>query len=70
MEENMKYYLVIVQNDSAQAVYAYIDLDDALAAFHQELAYRASDRLSTLCVIMNSHGNFIKQDYYQKPNEE
>ena len=31
--------LVIIQNDSARAIYAYDTYDAALAAFHAEMAY-------------------------------
>ena len=66
----MKFYLVIVQNNSTQAVYAYDKLDDALAAFHVELAYRAEGRTSTMCLITDYQGSTIKREYWEKEVEE
>lgn len=67
----MKFYLLIVQNNSSQSVYAYDDLDDALSAFHSELAYRAEGRTSTMCLISDYQGCVVKKEYWQKEvNEE
>ena len=55
----MKYYLVIVQNNSIQAVYAYENKDSALLAYHNELAYRAEGRDSTLCVLLDERGHMV-----------
>lgn len=60
------YYLVIIQNDSTQAIYAYQTLDAALAAFHSELAYRAEARTKTVCSILNNLGELIKREAYVK----
>lgn len=62
----MKYYLVIIQNDSTQSIFAYETVDDALAAFHSELAYRSEDRESTMCIIFNSYGEVIKTESWYK----
>ena len=59
------YYLTIVQNNNTQAVYAYSSLNDALASFHQELAYRGEGRESTLCVIVNENGILIKSEIWR-----
>lgn len=59
------YYLVIIQNDSSQAVYAYNNMDDALARFHSELAYRSESRTSTVCVILDSNGALVKRDMWK-----
>ena len=59
------YYLMIVQNNNTQAVYAYSSLNDALAAFHQELAYRGEGRESTLCTIVNENGILIKSEIWR-----
>ena len=59
------YYLVIIQNDSAQSIYAYNNMDDALAQFHSELAYRAETRTSTVCVILDSNGALVKRDMWK-----
>ena len=62
----MKYYLVIVQNDESQAVYAYDNVDAALAALHSELAYRGDGRNSTLCIIFNAYGAVIKNERWER----
>ena len=69
------YYLVIIQNDSTQAIYAYQTLDAALSAFHSELAYRDESRTKTVCSILNNVGELIKREHYVKevipsPEEE
>lgn len=58
------YYLVIVQNGNTQAVYAYSSLDNALAAYHSELAYRSADRTSTKCTILNSDLVQVRVEQY------
>lgn len=60
------YYLVTIQNDSSQAIFAYESRDAALSAFHSELAYRADARLKTVCVVMNNDGDVIKKEVYSK----
>lgn len=62
----MRVYLVIVQNDSIATVYGYDDYDSASAAFHTELAYRGTDRDSTMCAIINSEGTVLKQELWQR----
>ena len=54
------YYLVIIQNDTTQAVYSYETLDAAISMFHTELAYRGDDRNKTVCVILNKKGELVK----------
>lgn len=63
MEE---YYLVVIQNEDAQTVYRYDNLDDALRAYHAELAYRAEDRTVTKCIILNSDLWTVKSEVYRK----
>lgn len=61
----MKYYLVKIQTGTGgttQGVYAYNSYDEALAAFHTELAYRSSSRTSTVCVILDDRGNTQKRE--------
>ena len=58
----MKFYLVIIQNNASQAVYAYDSYDAALVAFHSELAYRNESRTSTVCVILDENGNTQKKE--------
>lgn len=63
------FYLVIIQNDTTQAIYKYDTFDQALAAFHSEMAYRAEGRDSTVCVILNRIGELIKREDWQRPVE-
>ena len=61
------YYLAIVQNDEAQAFYRYSNYEDALAAYHTELAYRAETRKSTKCAILDGDLNMLRQETYTAP---
>lgn len=58
------YYLTIVQNNSAVVSYSFSDIDSALVMFHNELAYRADARTSTMCVIIDEKGDTVKRGYY------
>ena len=60
------YYLVIIQNDSTQAVYSYETNDMALAAFHSELAYRGEGRNKTVCVILDDNGTLVTREVWKK----
>lgn len=66
------YYVVIVQNDTTQAIFSYSSLDAALSRYHTELAYRANERTSTKCAILDSNLSEIRCEVYTKPvdNEE
>ena len=72
------YYLAIVQNDTTNALYTYNTFEDALAAYHQELAYRAEGRTSTKCAILDNDLHMLRQETYiapvsdntEEPNEE
>lgn len=66
----MKWYVVIIQNNSTQAVYPYDSYDAALSAFHNELAYRGDGRTSTVCVILDEQGNTHAKEYWKKNAEE
>lgn len=48
------FYLVIVQNGNTPAIFSYNSHDEALAAFHTEMAYRAEGRTSTSCMIIDA----------------
>ena len=63
----MMYYLAIVQNDETQALYRYNSYEDALAAYHSELAYRAEARKSTKCAILNGDLQLLRQETYVAP---
>lgn len=62
-----QYFLFLVQNNSVCANYGFNNLDDALAMFHSELAYRGEGRTATLCVILDRIGGTIKRDYWERP---
>lgn len=61
------YYLAIVQNDETQALYRYSTYEEALAAYHTELAYRAEGRKSTKCAILDHDLNMLRQEVYTAP---
>lgn len=61
------FYLVIVQNDSIPAIYSYQSENEALAAFHSELAYRAEGRTSTKCSILDSNLVSLRNESYTAP---
>lgn len=63
------YYLVIIQNDTTQAVYSYETLDAAISMFHTELAYRGDGRNRTVCVILNKNGELVKREFWERPVE-
>lgn len=65
----MKYYLAIAQNDSTQTIIPYDNLDAALAAFHNELAYRVEGRTKTMCVILNSEASIVKSEVWKASEE-
>ena len=61
------YYLAIVQNDETQALYRYDSYEDALAAYHTELSYRAEGRRSTKCAILDKDLSILRQETYVAP---
>lgn len=61
------YYLALVQNDSTQALYKYSSLDEALAVYHTELAYRGEGRTSTKCTILDDNLQAVRNDSYIAP---
>lgn len=60
------FYLAIIQNDTIAALYTYQTLDDALATFHAELAYRGEGRNKTVCTILNRVGEAIRNDVWER----
>lgn len=64
------YYVAIVQNNNAQALYKYNTYEEALAAYHTELAYRAEGRKSTKCAILDSDLQLLRQETYVAPVPE
>ena len=61
------FYLIIIQNKTTPAIYGYENYDAALSRFHTEMAYRAEDRTSTTCTIINEAGSVYKSEMYEKP---
>lgn len=53
------YYLLIIQNNSSVAAFAYDNIDNALAAYHNELAYRGEGREITVCTLLDEAGSII-----------
>lgn len=64
------YYLAIIQNDETQVLYKYNSFEDALAAYHTELAYRAEGRRSTKCAILDGNLQMLRQETYTAPVPE
>ena len=60
----MYFYVVIVQNNETQTIHRYNSYNDALAAYHAELAYRAEGRTSTKCAILDNDLSLIVQEVY------
>lgn len=63
------FYLVTITNDTKKEITDFNTLDEALAAFHGELANRTKGRRSTKCVILNAELLTIKQEIYTAPDE-
>lgn len=61
------YYLAIIQNESTSTLFTYSTFEEALAAYHTELAYRSDDRTSTKCVIFDSELRTLRAEVYEKP---
>ena len=65
----MKYFVTTVQNHTVPATFAFDSLDEALAYYHQELAYRGEERTSTLCFIFDSTGTFYRNEQWEDTSE-
>lgn len=66
----MKFYVACVQNDSTQSVYAYNNIDDAMAFYHSELGYRSEQRNKTLCVLFREDGAVMCHEVWERKLEE
>lgn len=65
------YYLAIIQNHGeSKALYSYNSYEEALAAYHTELAYRAETRKQTVCSILNADGQVLRNEVYTAPVSE
>lgn len=60
------YYLVVIQNNNTPAIFGHETYDSALVAFHTEMAYRAEDRTSTKCAIVDSELITLVRETYVK----
>lgn len=67
---NGTYYLVKIQNQETMGVFKYNSYDDALAAYHTELAYRGANRTDTLCVILGENGGTLLKERWHKQETE
>lgn len=47
------YYLAVIQNNNTAALFSYPTYDAALAAYHNELGYRAEGRTITKCALLD-----------------
>ena len=56
------FFLVKIQNNTTPAIFSYQSYDEALAAFHTELAYRGEGRVATACTILDRVGGVHKQE--------
>lgn len=54
----MKYYTIVIREDS-QAIYQYDTRDNAIAKFHEELAYGHNARVETTSLVIDQTGNYI-----------
>jgi hypothetical protein len=63
----MRYYLAVIQNNTTSALFGYDTYDEALSAFHTEMAYRGEGRDSTLCIIFNSSGELLYTERWNRP---
>lgn len=61
------YYTVIIQNNETPTIFTYNAMEDALAKFHEEMAYRHESRFKTVCGIYNEDLMPIKNEIYTKP---
>lgn len=65
------YYLAIIQNQGeSKALNSYNSFEEALAAYHTELAYRSPARTQTVCSILNADGQVLRNEVYTAPTTE
>lgn len=65
------YYLAIIQNFGASnSLFPFNTFEEALARFHSELAYRHESRKQTVCSILNSEGQVLRNEVYTAPVPE
>ena len=65
------YYLAIIQNfGESNSLFPFNTFEEALARFHSELAYRHESRTQTVCSILNSEGQVLRNEVYTAPQTE
>ena len=64
----MKYYNIIIKSES-QAINAYETQDEAMSAFHNEMAYAYNAKVETTCIVTDSYGAQIKRERFALPVE-
>lgn len=69
------FYLAVIQKttngERAQALWPKETLDEAVASFHSELAYRGPERAFTSCAILNESGNLARpSEFWSRPVPE
>ena len=62
--------MTIIQNKTIPAIFAYADLDTALARFHEELAYRGAERTATTCAILDDNATTLRKDVWERGAEQ
>ena len=65
--EIIMYHVVTVQNNAIPAIFNYSTFEEALASYHNELAYRHESRTSTKCAILDSDLHMLRQEIYTAP---
>lgn len=68
------YFVLVMQNETTPAVYAFSTENEALAYYHNELAYRHESRTSTKCAILDNSFQVLRCEGYvatqPEPNTE
>ena len=58
------YTVVIMQNNTTPAIYAFATYNEALAYYHTELAYRNESRTSTKAAILDPDLHMLRQETF------
>lgn len=58
------YILVCIQNGNIPLLKSYDSYNEALAEYHEELAYRHESRTSTMAMIIDQEGKILKREKY------
>lgn len=64
----MNYFTIVIRE--TQAIYRYDNRDEAIAKFHEELAYGHNARIETTALVIDQTGNYIHSpEMYAPPVE-